>query len=331
MSDKSERAYWWIYSRANRLGKWIDSNRGRILIIAMFTWLAIWGFLLEGQDNLSTWQRLIRSLGPSLAGIVIAAVTIEALAERRIKQERKAQLIRQMGSRYRDVTEMAIIELRHKGWLEDGSLSGAYLRQANLSGADLGGADLSGADLRGADLSGAQLWQANLSGAKLDLANLSGDDLTRANLSRAGLWRANLTRADLEWANLSGAWLSETTLSGAHLQGTDLSGAHLQGADLSGAYLAESTLTMRIRALANLSGANLTGANLSGVYLWTITQLEQARTLVGAIMPDGVQLGQEETGDREDEEYLEYIEGPIFEEWKAQYLAEQETNDEGYR
>ena len=88
---------------------------------------------------------------------------------------------------------------------------------------------------------------------------------------------------------------------------------------------------MRIRALANLSGANLTGANLSGVYLWTITQLEQARTLVGAIMPDGVQLGQEETGDREDEEYLEYIEGPIFEEWKAQYLAEQETNDEGYR
>ena len=331
MSDKSERAYWWIYSRANRLGKWIDSNRGRILIIAMFTWLAIWGFLLEGQDNLSTWQRLIRSLGPSMAGIVIAAVTIEALAERRIKQERKAQLIRQMGSRYRDVTEMAIIELRHKGWLEDGSLSGAYLRQANLSGADLGGADLSGADLRGADLSGAQLWQANLSGAKLDLANLSGDDLTRANLSRAGLWRANLTRADLEWANLSGAWLSETTLSGAHLQGTDLSGAHLQGADLSGAYLAESTLTMRIRALANLSGANLTGANLSGVYLWTITQLEQARTLVGAIMPDGVQLGQEETGDREDEEYLEYIEGPIFEEWKAQYLAEQETNDEGYR
>ena len=55
---------------------------------------------------------------------VIAAVTIDALAERRQRQSRKAQLIRQLGSKYRDVTEMALLELKHEGWLYDGSLRG---------------------------------------------------------------------------------------------------------------------------------------------------------------------------------------------------------------
>ena len=243
MSDKSERAYWWIYSRANRLGKWIDSNRGRILIIAMFTWLAIWGFLLEGQDNLSTWQRLIRSLGPSMAGIVIAAVTIEALAERRLEQERKAQLIRQMGSRYRDVTEMAMIELRHKGWLGDGSLSGANLTGADLTGADLTEADLSRADLTGANLTGADLGGADLSGVVSLGSNLSGAQLGRAKLN--------------------GAILASSNLSGAQLGGADLSGAGLGGANLSGARLIMANLSKACLVRANLSGARLIMADLS--------------------------------------------------------------------
>jgi hypothetical protein len=149
MSDKSERAYWWVDARVNGLSKWIDSNRGRLLLIAIFAWLGIWGLLLEGREDLEMAERLIRGMGPELAGIVIAAVTIDALAERRLEQERKAQLIRQLGSKYRDVTEMAIIELIHKGWLEDGSLSGADLIGANLSGARLIEINLSEIDLGG--------------------------------------------------------------------------------------------------------------------------------------------------------------------------------------
>jgi hypothetical protein len=134
----------WIGARVNELSNWIDSNRGRLILIAIFAWLGIWGLFLEGRDDLDTGRRIVRGMGPELAGIVIAAVTINALAERRLEQERKARLIRQLGSKYRDVTEMAIIELRHKGWLEDGSLSGAILLGANLRKAKLAGANLSG-------------------------------------------------------------------------------------------------------------------------------------------------------------------------------------------
>ena len=188
MYDKSERAYSWIEAKSARLGKWIDSNLARLMIIVVFTGLAIWGFLLEEQENLSMGQRLVRSLGPSLAGIVIAAVTIEVLAERRMEQERKAQLIRQLGSKYRDVTEMAIIELRHKGWLEDGSLSGTQLMEADLSGADLTAANMSGASLLAVNLSRADLCGVDLSDTNLQRAELSGASLKQANLSEAYFW-----------------------------------------------------------------------------------------------------------------------------------------------
>lgn len=287
MSTKSERAYWRIYNKTQGLGeaidvkterpaKWIDANASRILLIVAFSGLAYWGFKLEEQQNLSEWQRAIRSLGPSLAGIVIAAVTIEALGERRLRQQRKAQLIRQLGSKYRDVTEMAIIELRHEGWLEDGSLSRATLGSANLSGAIFGGANPSGAQLAGANLSGADLTVVNLSGAELTVVNLSGAKLRGANLSGAELWKADLSGADLTGANLNGAILWS----------------------------------------ANLSRAKLWSANLSGAKLWIIKQLEQTDTLEGAVMPDEVQLGQEQTKDKK------RIEGPTFEQWKARYLAE---------
>jgi hypothetical protein len=86
--------------------------------------------------------------------------------------------------------------------------------------------------------------------------------------------------------------------------------AYVSGADLSG---------------ANLSEADWRGVNLNGAKNVTVEQLEQAKTLEGAIMPDGVQLGQEEEA-----RYRKRIEGPTFEEWKAQYLAKQETERAGH-
>jgi len=165
-------------------------------------------------------------------------------------------------------------------------------RPTNLSGADLSYADLSNADLRGADLS-----NANLSGTDLNDANLSGyADLSDANLSKANLSKANLSNATLVIANLSGTDLRYADLIDAnlspwvHLHGvtfvggvTDLSNADLRGAVLRGAHLFR----------ANLSGANLSGADLSKANLSKATGVseeeleEQAKTLKGAIMPDG--------------------------------------------
>ena len=130
--------------------------------------------LLEDTAELGIGRRLVLGMGPELAGIVIAAVTVNALAERRQEAERKKILVSQLGSQYRDVTELAVIELKNREWLYDGSLRGANLMGANLSGADLMGVDLSGANLEGANLSGAGLGEANLSGAYSGEVNLSG-------------------------------------------------------------------------------------------------------------------------------------------------------------
>ena len=252
------------------------TNILRVAIVLLFLGLAIWAITLNRYGLVMAdhepWLWLtvaLVSVGPEMAGIVIGVVTIDYLNERRQDAQLKEQLILQLGSIHNDVTDTALRALRARGWLEDGSLSGAFLASANLSGAFLGSANLSGVDLGSADLSGAGFGEANLSGAYLLGANLGGAHLQRANLSGAHLWAANLSGANLRRANLSGAYLSWVDLSGARN--------------------------------------------------WAIEQLEQAQTLEGATMPDGLQIGGEATW------FHEAIEGPTFEEWKVQYLAKQQT------
>ena len=96
-------------------------------------------------------------IASELIGIGLTVILIDWAVKRHAKQERKAQLIRQLGSKHPDVAELARSELEHEGWLIDGSLSEADLRGAALSGANLSGAKLSGANLSGAELSGAIL------------------------------------------------------------------------------------------------------------------------------------------------------------------------------
>ena len=72
---------------------------------------------------------------------------------------------------------------------------------------------------------------------------------------------ARLRGADLRWADLSGADLRWADLSGANLRWADLSGANLNRADL---------------AETDLRWANVTDE-----------QLAEAKSLEGAIMPDG--------------------------------------------
>jgi uncharacterized protein YjbI with pentapeptide repeats len=148
------------------------------------------------------------------------------------------------------------------------ALDGVSLERADLSYADLPDADFGGTRLSGADLTGADLSRASLLKAKL----LSEQGLKAANLSFAVLAFANLQLADLSGTNLWG-----TSLVSADLWSANLSGAYLLGTDLSGAYL----------FAAKLSGAHLDGANLTGATGWTEVQLNQAKTLKGATMPDG--------------------------------------------
>ncbi len=95
----------------------------------------------------------------------------------------------------------------------------------------------------------------------LDGADLSEADLFRAQLSKADLSRANLSRANLIEANLIEANLSSTVLTEANLSSAKLVETYLRGADLSEAILDGAIVTNK--------------------------QLEEAKSLKGATMPNG--------------------------------------------
>ena len=171
--------------------------------------------------------------------------------------------------------------------LSEANLSGANLNGANLSGANLNGANLSGTYLNDADLSGADLSEADLNEANLGWAILSGPARSRIFLGPSNLSEANLRGAILSEANLRGANLREANLSGADLRGANPSGANFSGANLSDIDLSTVNLSDANLSNAKLSRANLRGTNLRGAKGVTDEQLGEAKSLEGAIMPDG--------------------------------------------
>jgi hypothetical protein len=161
--------------------------------------------------------------------------------------------------------------LIHKG-IPVINLHGADLSFANLNGTHLHGADLSLANLRSADLSRAGLGEADLHGVDLSFANLRSANLSFANLSFANLEEATLSRADLHGADLSSA-----NLNGANLRASDLGAANLSKANLNAAHL----------DMTNFSVADLRETNLKDAIGTTIEELEEAKSLQDATMPDG--------------------------------------------
>lgn len=101
----------------------------------------------------------------------------------------------------------------------------------------------------------------------LSFANLRNADLHRFDLHEVDLHEVDLREADLREASLRGADLREARLNGANLTSSTLTEAHLEGADLSSTDI--------------LNGTNLSRAEV------TDEQLAKAKSLRGAIMPDG--------------------------------------------
>jgi len=168
---------------------------------------------------------LSANISTELASIAITILVVDALHQHRETEREKERLILQMGSPDNAFAREAVRALRARGWLEDGSVRGAYLLLANLQEADLRDANLQEAILQG----------ANLQEAILLLANLQGTDLLSANLQGAVLLKADLRGAILAYADLRDACLGDANLQGANLENANLEGAILRGADLRGA------------------------------------------------------------------------------------------------
>jgi uncharacterized protein YjbI with pentapeptide repeats len=115
-------------------------------------------------------------------------------------------------------------------------------------------------------------------------------------LSGADLYSADLRNSTLKDANLHGADLSEADLCDANLRGADLSEAKLNGAILNRAKLGTARVSVVLSDgdtepaephPADLRRADLSQANLQCAEGWTYEQLDQAKFLKGATMPDG--------------------------------------------
>jgi uncharacterized protein YjbI with pentapeptide repeats len=151
-----------------------------------------------------------------------------------------------------------------------------------LFGADLSDANLDDAFLPGTDLRSANLTRANLYRADLSNADLTHADLSSAFLPSASLWSANLSDANLSRTVLDDAFLSDADLSGANLSNANLVGTNLSPANLTGTNLSRANLTG-----TNLSRADLSHANLLSAEGWFNEQLAEARSLIGATLPNG--------------------------------------------
>ena len=164
--------------------------------------------LLRGE----TFEGFLLNFGTEMLGAAVTFFVFDQLIGSREKHEaeihKKVQLQKflaaQMRSKVNEEAIRASEELWRHGWLSDGSLMGAYLRDANLRGANLHRANLQEANLRG----------ANLSGANLNKTNLSDANLRGANLSEAVLYEAVLIGTDLNETILpdGSVWTPETEM-----------------------------------------------------------------------------------------------------------------------
>jgi hypothetical protein len=195
----------------------LSSSRAASLFLAFGLGVVVAGYFFTRDDlEIKTLVHEIYSnFGIELISIGLTVLVIDGLNRRRAEQERKEELISQMGSLSNDFALDAVRQLRKKGWLEDGSLQGAELRGANLQGADLENADLREVNLRYADLREMNLRYAKLHMAILLDANLQGADLGLANLQQAILIQAKLHGANMMVANLRGAVFTNDQLGSA--------------------------------------------------------------------------------------------------------------------
>ncbi len=181
------------------------------LLIALAVILSLLSLALEWLSPAGAQRGLgfFQTLGLELIGALVTFWLFQTFLGARLEKD---QLIRDLRGGSNATAARAAVELRARGWLQDGSLRGADLMGASLAGADLANADLQGTRLLGASLRHADLQGANLERAILGNADLTEARLEGARLAEAKLWRSQLQGADLRRADLAGADLTEARL-----------------------------------------------------------------------------------------------------------------------
>ncbi|MEM9953185.1 MAG: pentapeptide repeat-containing protein [Chloroflexota bacterium] len=151
------------------------------------------------------WQGISTEFFGAVVTTVLLGLGVLIFEQYQDIQNRKAELILQMGSDERVWAIEAVRQLDVEGWLSDGALNNAILWNADLTNADLRLADLTNANLYGVNFTNARSNNANFMNAYLDAANFTNADLDDANFTNADLLFANFTNAYLDAANFMNA------------------------------------------------------------------------------------------------------------------------------
>jgi uncharacterized protein YjbI with pentapeptide repeats len=145
-------------------------------------------------------------------------------------------------------------------------LQDTHLAKDLLNGASFEDADLSRTMIRGINFRRADLRVCDLKDSGLIDVDFTNAYMVSANLQSSYLSNVNFLNADLRWADLSKSDFKVVSLRSTNLKESDLSESNFEDVDFTD---------------ANLEVSNLKGVNVS------IEKLNCARSLKGAIMPDG--------------------------------------------
>jgi hypothetical protein len=187
------------------------------------------------------WQGISTEFFGAVVITLILGLSVMICDQYQYIQNRKADLVLQMGSPDHATAIEAVRQLRAERWTRDGTLRGAILTEANLQGLYLPWANLQEADLWHANLQDANLEDANLRQANLPDANLQSTFIPGVNLQLANLTGTNLQEAVLSYADLRGAALYYADLQGARLDRANLEGARIENVNLQGAILPDGS------------------------------------------------------------------------------------------
>lgn len=168
----------------------IGKNQILLAIVAVAVLMAVVAGFEEGQFD---WRGLAGNLSTELIGAVITYFIIDRIInQQEQEQQLKERLIREMGNRNNAVSSRAVDELRERGWLSDGSLSGWFLSDA----------DLQGLYLRDANVAGMGLYRSNLKEARIsDEQLMTLNDLRRTIMPDGTRYDGRFClNGDLKWA-----------------------------------------------------------------------------------------------------------------------------------
>ena len=185
---------YFIWKGINFLVNWLPNRHFFISLKYYFGWddflailigLAGISYLLGLTFSKKTlWKKLHEDIYVELIAIAITVLLIGNANQYTQSNLEKKLLIFQMGSQNNSTALEAVRQLKARGWLYDGTLSGVNLQNANLRGVDLSNTEnLQSANLMGVDLSNADMEDANLNNADMSNARLINTNLQNASLS----------------------------------------------------------------------------------------------------------------------------------------------------